>query len=162
MPTTDRLFASAVLTLTFCACGIPGAEPDDEADAVSSVDDLKAAAAPAAWKVRLSKTQTKPSFETSFAIATTPDVYGVLDIPSATATKGQHHAAFEFISPDGVVFQRTEVPFKMGKAKSRRLFNAMPIAGTWIQQFQMTGAWKVRVFLDAEAAARATATFTLQ
>ena len=38
----------------------------------------------------------------------------------------------------------------------------MPVAGTWIEQFQLSGTWTVQVFLDAETTPRATRAFILQ
>lgn len=155
-----RPLIAALVALTFTSCGSPVAELGDPSDSAASIDDLKAARAPAAWKIRVAKTSTSPSFKSRFVIATTPDLFAALDIPTALA--GQHVAAFEWISPEGVVFQRSEVPFSMGSAKTYRVWNAMPVSGTWIQQFAMTGSWSVRVFLDSEANSRATAAFVLQ
>lgn len=160
---SSRPFTPALLALTFTACGVPVAELGDAEDPSSAIEELKAARAPAApapWKIHTSKTQSNPSFKTKFVIANTPEIFAALDIKSRLT--GTHLAAFEFVSPDGVVFQRTEVPFSMGSARTYRLWNAMPIAGTWIQQFNMTGTWKVRVILDSETNSRATASFVLQ
>lgn len=147
--------------VVFTACGVPVAELGDSADQSASGDDLKAAKrAPATYKVQVAASQTTPVFQTQFVIATTADLFAAFDVPVALA--GSHVAAFEFVSPDGVVFQRTEVPFSMGGAKTMRVWNAMPVSGTWIQQFAMTGTWRVRVFLDSEANSRASASFVLQ
>lgn len=159
----NKLLA-ALVSLTLIACGNP-IVPAGEDLSGSSTAELKARApakppAPAAWTVRVSATSTNPVFATSFAIATTYDLYLAFDIPVALA--GQHVAAFEVLSPDGAVYQRTQVSFSSGTSTQYRVWSSMPVAGTWIQQFAMTGAWSVRVFLDAESVSRAAQTFVLQ
>ena len=157
----NKLLA-ALVVLMFTACAGPITPPGEDLTA-SSEAELRAARRPAptpVWKAQLSQTPTNPVFATTFTIATTYDLYVAFDIP--VSFPGQHIAAFEFVSPDGAVYQRTEVPFSPGTAKSYRVWSAMPVAATWIQQFAMTGNWKVQVFLNGESAPRATQTFVLQ
>lgn len=155
---TKQLLA-AIVSLMFTACAGPITPPGEELSTSSA--DLKAAAtAPAAFTAKVSASATNPVFQTTFPLATTYDLYVAFDIP--TAISGTHVAVYEFVSPDGAIYQRTDVPFSMGRAKSYRVWGAMPVAGTFIQQYGMTGGWSVRVSLDAETAPRASAAFTLQ
>jgi hypothetical protein len=172
---TYRLLA-ALVSLTLIACGNPVAPAaEDLSDSDSSQAELKASRAsktpakkskgpaaatePAAYAVQASDSATAPVFKTTFDIATTYDVFVAFDIPVTLA--GQHVAVFEISSPSGI-YQRTEVPFSTGTATKYRVWSSMPVAGTWIEQYAMTGAWTVKVFMDAETAPRATQTITLQ
>lgn len=172
---TKQLLA-ALVSLTLIACGNPIAPESEDVSDSSSEAELKAAntlkasaqvarkpapppPAPAAWKAQVSATATNPVFKTSFPIATTYDLFVAADIPKLT---GQHVAIYEISSPDGSVYQRTEVPFSTGTATTYRVWTSMPVAGTWIQMFAMTGTWTVRVFLDSETVSRASQTFSLQ
>ncbi|GEM_PF-2802793 len=155
--------AAAVACLTLIACGSPLA-PASEAPTASSQAELKGPQKPkrprasAQWAAQVSDTATNPTFASSFAILETYDLFFAFDVPASLP--GYHSAAFEVVSPDGSVYQRTEVAFSTGA--STRVWSSMPVVGTWIQQFQMSGEWKVIVFLDAEQVSRASKTFVLQ
>jgi hypothetical protein len=48
------------------------------------------------------------------------------------------------IAPDGAVYQRMAVPIP----ENRKTETRVPVAGTWITQHSLYGAWCVEVFLD--------------
>jgi predicted small secreted protein len=163
----NKLIA-ALASLTLLACGNPVAPAGEDLSAASEAE-LKISAAttrkktltPApVWQARVSATSTAPVFASTFSIETTYDLFIAFDIP--VALSGQHVAIFEVSAPNGQVYQRTEVPFSSGTATSYRVWSAMPVAGTWIQQYAMSGGWTVRVFLDSEQVSRAVAAFVLQ
>ncbi len=156
----NNTLLAALVSLTLVACGSPMVPAAEDLSATSQAELKAARPAAAVWQVQVSATSTNPIFKTSFVIATTYDLFMAFDLPVALA--GQHLAAFEITSPGGTVFQRTEVPFSTGTSTHYRVWTSMPVAGTWIQQFSMTGTWSVRVFLDAEQVSRATQTFLLQ
>lgn len=160
---------AAVVALTLSACGTPIAPRGEDLSASTRDALVKTKLNPktrrpptpaGGWQAQVSDTSTDPTFKGGFAIATTYDLYLAFDIPQALA--GQHVAAFEVASPDGAIYQRTTVAFTPGASTQYRVWSSMPVAGTWIQQFAMSGTWTVRVFLDDEQVSRATKTFVLQ
>ncbi len=157
---THNKLLAALVSLTLTACG-NAITPDGEDLSASSSAELRAAKpAPATWTAQVSATSTNPVFVSSFQIATTYDVYVAFDTAGALA--GQHIATYEFSSPNGAVYQRNQVTFTPGTSTQYRVWSSLPVAGTMIQQYAMTGSWTVKVFLDAEATPRATKVFTLQ
>jgi hypothetical protein len=159
---THTKLLAALVALMLIACGSPLA-PEAEDVPTSTTAELKACGAkvaPAGWQAQVSATSTRPIFSSSFAISSASDLFFAFDTSGALA--GQHQATFEVTSPDGAMYQRKQVPFVPGSSTHTRVWSSMPIAGTWIQQFAMTGTWTVKVFLDAEANARATKAFVLQ
>jgi hypothetical protein len=60
--------------------------------------------------------------------------------------------------PAGNLYQRSEVD-STGRG---RVFAELPVAGTWIQQFAMTGRWRVKVFLDDQPRAAGATNFELR
>lgn len=159
----NRKLLAALFALTAVGCGTAYTPPPEEL-AVEKQAELKAGRATAtttsSWMVRVSKTSTNPTWATSFTISSTYDVFAAFDVPSNLA--GDHVAHFEFISPDGAVFQRSDVPFNMGSSSAMRVWASLPVAGTWIQQYQMVGTWSVKVKLDADTTPRASVTFKLR
>lgn len=135
------LLLSAIL---FIGCGGP-LELDADEEALKS----------AGMVVRTSATQSPPKWATTFGINTTNTLYIAAELKAAA---GPHTVAFEVYEPMGNIYQRNEVAF----SGSGRVFDAMPIAGTWIQTFAMTGTWQVKVFVDGAPTPSGTAGFTLR
>ena len=73
---------------------------------------------------------------------------------------GAHTQRLELIMPDGSVYQRftSEVRSADGHATVE---TQVPVAGTWITDFSLEGAWEVNVYLDNAITPVATASFTL-
>ncbi len=160
-------FAATVACLTLIACANPVAPPAEDLSASSSSEaelkgpqKVKRPRAPSTWEAQVSDTATHPVFASTFTILETYDLYFAFDVPSSLP--GTHNAAFEIVAPDGSVYQRTDVTFTTGASPHTRVWSSMPVVGTWIQQFSMSGDWQVRVFLDAEQVSRASKTFVLQ
>jgi hypothetical protein len=171
---------TAALSLTLFACGNPIVPPGEDLSASSQAElrlQSPVAIAPKTldaekfklvdqktkrivWAAQVSDTATNPEFKTNFTIAETYDLFIAFEIPVALA--GQHIAAFEVVSPNGAVYQRTEVPFSSAASTHYRVWSSMPVAGTWIQQFAMAGSWSVNVYLDGEQSSRASRTFILE
>jgi hypothetical protein len=90
---------------------------------------------------------------TSFSVASVRDV--VIKVSWDNLPAGNHVQTLEIMIPGGGLYQATQTAFLMDGSSSG-LFTAtrvLPVAGTWIQQRQMTGDWLVRVSLDDQVVA---------
>ena len=163
---------AALVSLMLTACGNPVAPAGEDlsgstADAiydgtrveVRKVRQPRPPAAPV-WTSQISDTPTDAIFKTNFAIATTHELYFAFDVP-VPATY-QQVARFVVSSPNGATFQTTQVPFSTGTSSKYRVWSSMPVAGTWIEQFQIQGMWTLKVYISDEDAPRAQQTFLLQ
>ena len=155
MPTRTLV---ALLCLCLSACGTPIA-PAAEPLAARNQEGLQGLQGRA---LRFSESPTHPDFRHQFAIADTADLYLAFDARTkGAAPTGGHHARFEISSPGGAIFQVTDVPYAASH-QGARVWTSLPIAGTWIAQYAITGSWEVRVFLDDASEPAGTATFVLQ
>ena len=105
----------------------------------------------------------------AFVLEDTDDVHLSLDV--MRPPPGTHVAGFEVYAPSGSLYQRFDVPYGAGVAPSDALVKVrggvqvwatLPVAGTWIQQFQMTGVWRVEVWLDQDTSPTDTFAFTME
>jgi hypothetical protein len=90
---------------------------------------------------------------TSFSVASVRDV--VIKVSWDNLPIGNHVQTLEIMIPGGGLYQSTQTAF-FTDALSSGLFAAtrvLPVAGTWIQQRQITGDWLVRVSLDDQVVA---------
>ena len=90
---------------------------------------------------------------TSFSVASVRDV--VIKVSWDNLPAGNHVQTLEIMIPGGGLYQATQTAFLTDRSSSG-LFAAtrvLPVAGTWIQQRQMTGDWLVRVSLDDQVVA---------
>ncbi len=148
---------AALLLVSQFACGGPLAAPPPEQLAVSQAELRSPHVHRATVGVAASSTQ--PDFKKRFAVAATPDLFIAFDSRSKAGVS--HRARFEINGPSGAIYQATEVPF-VQSGGTTRVWTWLPVAGTWIEQYSMTGNWEVKVFVDDAADAAATSTFLLQ
>ena len=151
MPT--KTFAALMLCLA--ACGTPVAAPPTEQLIGTSADELTSPQR----TLRLSASDTRPDFKKNFTIATTPDLFVAFDYHSKSP--GSHKATFEILAPSGILYQTTDVPFVVTQ-HAARVWNSLPVAGTWVEQYSMSGTWQVQVYLDDASDPAASTTFVLQ
>lgn len=73
---------------------------------------------------------------------------------------GAHVQRLELVTPDGFVYQRflSDIQSADGHASVE---TPVPVAGTWITEFQIFGQWTVNVYLDRDFTPVATTHFTL-
>jgi hypothetical protein len=82
---------------------------------------------------------------------------------------GQHVQRIELLSPDGSLYQRIQTPFDANTANLQPRGNQMymsveailPVAGTWITDHSLFGAWTVNVYLDDAETPYTTASFSV-
>jgi hypothetical protein len=89
----------------------------------------------------------------SFSVASVRDV--VIKVSWDNLPAGNHVQTLELLIPGGGLYQSTQTAF-LTDASSSGLFAAtrvLPVAGTWIQQRQITGDWLVRASLDDQVVA---------
>jgi hypothetical protein len=80
---------------------------------------------------------------------------------------GQHVQRLELLSPDGSLYQKFVTPFDVDTAKLEQHGNQaylpietmLPVAGTWITDHSLFGAWTVNVYLDEEQTPFKSASF---
>jgi hypothetical protein len=132
---------TAAIALTLCACGGP---IETETSQPEDVGPSKAT-------VRTTSDMQKS--QKIFDVNSTNTIFFIAD------TKGvQNKVAFEIDGPQGNLYQRTEaMPDATGRAVA-----SMPVEGTWIQQFSMTGRWTANVFLDNAAHSAASVVIILR
>ena len=81
------------------------------------------------------------------------------------ASGAAHTVAFEIYQPGNTLYQRIEetVPPAMQSGRRVLTFNhALPVAGTWIQQYAMSGRWQIRITVDDELNPAGKGSFLLQ
>lgn len=141
------------------ATGCGGPLEDDGADArdveTSTEEAALAGGAQAQLQVRTTASEEKPRWRTSFSIEDTNTLFFAAD---GVRGAGPHLLVFEICEPTGNIYQRSEVTTQ----GTERGMVSMPVAATWIQQFAMTGRWKVKVFVDGAATPSGTNGFTLK
>lgn len=97
---------------------------------------------------------------TSFPIATTASI----DIQTSwtrLAPGSTHTEVLRLYTPGGGLYQSWSSTFSAGATGSAGLTAILPVMGTTIAEYSMTGTWKAVVYLDGGATASATATFLL-
>jgi hypothetical protein len=158
--------AVVALLLVSTACG--GSEVSE------SSGDLKASRTPAPSYV-LQTTATyssSPTWATGFPIDSTYNVYFAFDLPGTLT--GSHTATVFVYAADGSLYQKNVVSFAAGTTAAAgqqqaqktstgyRVWTSLPVAGTFIQTYNMAGAWSAQAFLDSASTANASASFSLQ
>jgi hypothetical protein len=166
--TMNRKLLSAALLLALAACG-----PQFDQD----VDGLKAprtttTKAPT-YGLKLTDARfdgLEPSFKTSFVINST---YEVLFATEIVGTLSGRHTQTLFVSmPGGSAYQRFDVAFvtdvapALGEQQAEktatgwRVWVSLPVAGTIIEQYALTGGWTAQVNVDGIL--KSTSSFNLQ
>lgn len=90
---------------------------------------------------------------TSFSVASARDV--VIKTSWDNLPVGNHVQTLEIMIPGGGLYQSTQTAFLTDSSSSAAFATSriLPVAGTWIQQRQITGTWVVRVSLDDQVVA---------
>ncbi|MBL8951168.1 MAG: hypothetical protein JNK82_10355 [Myxococcaceae bacterium] len=142
--------ALLVTALTLVACGGP---LEEEADVAPSATATGSAIG-MALQVRVGTSAGESGLRNRFAIDQTDAVYF-----TATGAQGAgtHTVAFEVYDPSGSMWQRSESTLTGGRATA-----SMPVAGTWVQQYALTGKWQVLVFVDDAPDAAGQLSFALR
>lgn len=102
----------------------------------------------------------------TFVLNFVREVYVCVSWPVLT---GIHELDLTFVSPDGNAYQTTRVPFVtadaaelestppdiqragVGSRGEARVVTALPVAGTHIHRYKMTGVWTVKASVDGQA-----------
>jgi hypothetical protein len=102
--------------------------------------------------------QTPPQDAHSFALTDTDSLYFYVYLPDVAP--GSHVVVLEVIRPDGYLHDTLYAPFDVGSAVTRggvltemgwRLVLELPVAGTAIDEYSLTGTWSTHVLLDVVA-----------
>lgn len=72
---------------------------------------------------------------------------------------GVHTQRLELITPDGSVYQNLTAPVSSATGTAV-VETRLPVAGTWITEYDLHGRWTVNVYLDDAVNATASAIFT--
>ena len=87
---------------------------------------------------------------------------------------GHHTERVVLWMPSGAAYQAlnvafaADVPAAAGEQQAQptstgwRVWTSIPVAGTTIEEFSITGRWSAGVYVDSSTAANASMTFTLQ
>lgn len=165
--------AAFAFVAVLAACG-----PVDQAELGSAQSELKAAAptarrttAPSYGLLTTDAKSAAPSWKTSYSIASTYTVYFATEIANLSG----HHTESVFVNlPGGQAYTRYDVSFATDVAAAAgevqaektatgyRLWVAMPVAGTDIQNYNLSGPWTASVYLDTASVPAATAGFSMQ
>lgn len=156
-------------TLALAGCGV-GMEGGQAALTGSAQAALVTSASSQLRTTDAHRARVAPAWKSNFVITSTPDVFFALDIPSAL--KG-HHIETVFVSYGGSPYVRYDVSFAAGVAPAAgeqaaertatgyRVWAAMPVAGTEIEQYGLSGPWSAGLMLDSTSSS-IVANFNLQ
>ena len=162
-----------VAILLAAACGMPdddGAEPGTEAGDVGvSAEYGRArpgATVPPTYTLLFNDTKVSgqvPANETSFPIASTVDVFIAVDYTNLT---GAHTQSVRIFAPDGSFYQKFDRQLCLsGKCTGvkpevigsvSQYWETLPVAGTYITQYSLSGSWRVDLYVDGVKNASAT------
>ncbi len=181
MVASSRLAAFAVLSLA--ACG--GADPGEASDQMAQPARTSGGGAKGGGKggstppavtaaVRTTDQPTPgltPAAVTSFSVTSTYDVYAETEYANITGT---HSQTTRFFAPGEVLWQEgtfrfaTDTTAASGEVQAIRVgtayqtWDSLPVAGTAIASYGLTGTWTVRVYLDGSASPIASTSFVIQ
>ncbi|MBX7098328.1 MAG: hypothetical protein K1X89_11495 [Myxococcaceae bacterium] len=140
--------SSLFLTLALTACGL---EVTDEASApvATAQDALNPGASVAAMHASAAKVAGR--WARRFPLATTRSIFVAVDVSGASP--GGHVVELTFVQPGGLPWQVQTVSFQAtgsgGKhAAPERVWVELPVVGTWIEQYALTGRWTVEAAVD--------------
>lgn len=96
----------------------------------------------------------------TFSVAATRDLE--VEVSWQNVPAGNHVQTLEILAPGGNLYQQTQTPFQAPESSTAPLVSiqTLPVAGTWIQQRNIMGAWTARVSLDGQAIATQTVGLT--
>lgn len=139
--------SSLFLTLALTACGL---EVTDEASApvAAAQEALTPGASVAA--MHTSAAQVAGRWARRFPLATTRSIFVAVDVSGASP--GGHVVELTFLQPGGMPWQVQTVSFQAagggGKQAAERVWVELPVVGTWIEQYALTGRWTVEASVD--------------
>jgi|CXWL01.1.fsa_nt_gi hypothetical protein len=145
------------------ACGNPGLSVvSEQLPEVAGEQDLTRAPKLSST-VKVAKSQAAPvQFAAKFKMSTTYDLYFAVDVTGLPA--GTHHVDVELTAPGGIIYQSLPADFVVPSSaagKTTRVWVALPVAGTLIEQMQLIGKWKAAGFINYGGSANSSSTFTL-
>jgi len=145
----------------------PQGSPALEGDAPASVPPGQAGLSPPSVQVFISdewSDQTPPPDSRSFSVIDTGDLFFYAYF--ANLEPGVHVARIELYGPDGYLYRTLSMPFTIATdlgtvktgvgsaeptAMGSRVVLDLPVAGTNISQYSLTGTWQARLLLDVVA-----------
>jgi hypothetical protein len=169
------LVTMAALGAVAAGCGGPLDTADEEASGTSAEalrSNQTRTVAPSATSrtSNVQKIGSAPPLVTQFPILSSYDVY--LETEYANLT-GVHTQTTVFYAPGGITWQTTSFTFATtvkatgsevqaaAVGKTWQTYASMPVAGTAIQNYGLSGTWTVAVFLDSATKPMTSQSFTL-
>ncbi len=166
-----RALAVSIACLLAASCGGTESEALD-ADSIASAEQ-EVRASPAGYELSVAATMARRGrFGESFAIEELDSLHFALDVPDVP---GRHVAQLVVYSDGDLPYISYEVAYavrvpardgerqaRRGDRDERRVWVSMPVAGTWIQQFQLTGNWRAEAFVDGGEIGPISTSFTLR
>lgn len=158
------MMAAAVVAMMVLAgaCGMP--EDEQPGDALGVAHDYAKAkpvtTTPPAAVYALKTTDVKvagqvPVNKTALPIATTIDLYIAVDYQNVT---GSHTQLVQVFSPDGSFYQGFNKNICIGSGctanfpevigTTAQYWETLPVAGSYISQYNLTGSWRVDLYVD--------------
>lgn len=149
------IFAIALLFSSLCGCAL--APQSQGADPLASPS--AGAAQPAAQILFCDAPGISCAPATSFSVSRLRDLNIVINW--AKLAPGNHAERIAVSHAAGGLYQSFHKSFLVPEGSSSFSTSyALPVAGTWIAQRHLTGAWTVRASLDGHLAATQTVTLT--
>jgi len=149
---TALMVALLATTAVLAGCATSSSSPTPVAPVVNT--------APLELAVRVcdSGTPNCPG-ETKFSLGSINDLQVSVDWKNMPG--GTHTQEITFLLPNGVVYQSVSHGFGVteGALGSPTVGGAMPVAGTYITQRELTGQWAVKVSLDGTVMAMQSVEF---
>lgn len=172
---TYSKLAVALTTLSLLVgCGGPLDESDNGALGATELGlkNRTGSTAPSYASQTAAAESASPVWVSTFSASTTSNIYFATVI---TGTLSGHHTESVSVNlPGGSLYQNITVAFATdvaagaGEVQAQKtstgyiVWAAMPVAGTIIQQYNLSGPWTDSVYVDGAPAANASGSFTVQ
>lgn len=155
--------ALALLSLTACGADFESGAPDELKSNLktNNTKHSKTTTTQATWATLTTDAHTagvEPTWKTSFAIVDTFSVEIASELPATTT--GHHSLNVYVYSPSGALYQSFSIPFAAGTAAGAgeqqaestasgfRVWASLPVKGTFIDSYNMTGSWRAESWVD--------------
>ncbi|MBX7116773.1 MAG: hypothetical protein K1X64_20775 [Myxococcaceae bacterium] len=157
-----KILVGILSAFFIAACGNPGLSVSSEQLPENGPTQDLRNAPKVTSSVKVALSQNAPvQFASKFKLGTTYDLYFAMDITHLPA--GAHHVDIELTAPGGIVYQSLPVDFVVADAgKTTRVWAALPVAGTLIEQMNLVGQWKAAGFINYGGSASSSSTFNLK
>ncbi len=118
---------------------------------------------PATTQLALNTTNVQsatPTWQTTYSIATTYDIFFAVDVVGPSGSNGT--PTVDVFMPNGSAYDSMSTAISSASiACGKRFWYHLPLAGTWIDQYSLTGMWTAAAYLGGRQSVSTSFTLTL-